>query len=60
MEGDILFYFTYETGEGDATNIESEWINDPLWNNLNVVKSRNAYRVSDAVWNTAGGVIAAK
>lgn len=31
MEGDILFYFTYEPGEGDATKVESEWINDPLW-----------------------------
>lgn len=32
---------------------------DPLWKNLNAVKNGNAYEVSDAVWNTAGGVIAA-
>ena len=59
MEGDILFYFTYEPGEGDATKVEADWINDPLWNNLEVVKSGNAHKVSDAVWNTAGGVVAA-
>jgi iron complex transport system substrate-binding protein len=59
MEGDILFYFTYEPGEGDATKVEEEWVNDPLWNNLEVVKAGKAHKVNDAVWNTAGGVIAA-
>ncbi|CAM2812208.1 iron-siderophore ABC transporter substrate-binding protein [Paenibacillus sediminis] len=59
MEGDMLFYFTYETGNGEGTQLEKEWTNDPLWKNLNVVKSGNAHRVNDAIWNTAGGVIAA-
>lgn len=59
MEGDILFYFTYEPGDGDATKNEDEWLNDPLFKNLEVVKSGNVHKVNDAIWNTAGGVLAA-
>ncbi|MBL0385352.1 iron-siderophore ABC transporter substrate-binding protein [Tumebacillus sp. ITR2] len=59
MEGDIMFYFTYETGNGQATKLEQEWTNDPLFKNLNVVKSGKAYKVDDTIWNTAGGVRAA-
>nr|WP_243734939.1 iron-siderophore ABC transporter substrate-binding protein [Paenibacillus turpanensis] len=59
MDGDILFYFTYETGDGKANQVEQDWINDPLWNNLNVVKAGNVHKVSDTIWNTAGGVLAA-
>lgn len=59
MEGDILFYFTYETGDGKASKMEDEWVKDPLWNNLNVVKNKKAFKVSDTIWNTAGGVKAA-
>ncbi|MGP4081858.1 ABC transporter substrate-binding protein [Pseudalkalibacillus sp. R45] len=59
MEGDILFYFTYETGDKEASKTEEEWTNDKLWKNLDVVKEGNAHRVSDAIWNTAGGVKAA-
>lgn len=59
MEGDILFYFTYEEGDNKATTIEEEWVNDPLFQNLEVVKAGNVHKVSDTIWNTAGGVIAA-
>ncbi|KAA0545299.1 iron-siderophore ABC transporter substrate-binding protein [Bacillus sp. BGMRC 2118] len=59
MEGDILFYFTYDTGDGAATKNEQEWINDPLFKNLEVAKAGNVYKVDDTIWNTAGGVIAA-
>ncbi|PLR85260.1 ABC transporter substrate-binding protein [Bacillus sp. V33-4] len=60
MDGDILFYFTYAPkGDQAALDTAKEWTNDPLWKNLNAVKSGNAYEVSDAIWNTAGGVIAA-
>ena len=59
MEGDVLFYFTYEQGKGEATKLEQEWINDPLFKNLNVVKAGKAFKVDDAIWNTAGGVKAA-
>jgi iron complex transport system substrate-binding protein len=59
MEGDILFYFTYEEGDNKATTVEDEWINDPLFQNLEVVKAGNVHKVSDTIWNTAGGVLAA-
>lgn len=59
MDGDILFYFTYETGNGKGNEMEKEWTNDKLWKNLDVVKKGNAHKVDDVIWNTAGGVLAA-
>lgn len=59
MEGDRLFYFVYETGEGDALSAEAGWMDEPLWRALDVVEAGRVHRVDDAVWNTAGGVIAA-
>ncbi|WEK02922.1 MAG: iron-siderophore ABC transporter substrate-binding protein [Candidatus Devosia phytovorans] len=59
FDGDRLFYFVYETGDGAAQTQASDWTSDPLWQNLPVVKAGKAYAVDDAVWNTAGGIIAA-
>jgi len=59
MEGDRLFYFVYETGDGAADKQASEWLDEPLWQNLEVVKAGKSYPVDDAIWNTAGGYIAA-
>ncbi|MGJ7920147.1 ABC transporter substrate-binding protein [Neobacillus sp. LXY-4] len=59
MDGDILFYFTYDTGDGGATQLEKEWTEDPLFKNLEVSKQGNVHKVDDTTWNTAGGVIAA-
>ncbi|MFS0875238.1 ABC transporter substrate-binding protein [Solibacillus isronensis] len=61
MDGDLLFYFTYlPTGDDSASATEAEWTADPLWQNLNAVKNGKAISVSDAVWNTAGGILAAQ
>lgn len=60
MDGDVLFYFTYAPqGDQAALDTAKEWTNDPLWKNLSAVKSGNVHEVGDAVWNTAGGVLAA-
>jgi iron complex transport system substrate-binding protein len=59
MDGDVLFYFTYETGDGEASKLANEWIEDPLFQNLKVAQEGNVHEVSDTIWNTAGGVIAA-
>ncbi len=59
MDGDVLFYFTYETGDNEATKLTNDWIEDPLFKNLNVAKSGNVSQVNDITWNTAGGVLAA-
>ena len=59
FEGDRLFYFTYEIGNGEGDTQAQDWLADPLWNNLAVVKAGKVHPVSDAIWNTAGGYIAA-
>jgi iron complex transport system substrate-binding protein len=61
MNGDVVFYFTY-TGEGDnqsPDSVTNPWINHPLWQQLDVVQSGNAYPISDVVWTMAGGIQAA-
>ena len=58
-DGDVMFYFTYEIGDGKGMAREEEWLNDPLFKSLNVVKNNKAYRVDDTIWNTAGGIKAA-
>lgn len=60
MDGDIMFYFTYETGDNEATKLEDEWVNDPLFQNLEVAKAGKVFKVNDVIWNTAGGYIAAE
>lgn len=59
FNGDRLFYFVYETGDGAAQQQANDWTSDPLWKELPVVKAGKAYPVDDAIWNTAGGYIAA-
>lgn len=58
-DGQVMFYFTYETGNGEGSAREKEWVEDPLFKSLSAVKNNKAYRVDDAIWNTAGGVRAA-
>ena len=58
-DGQVMFYFTYETGNGEGSAREKEWLEDPMFMNLNAVKNGKAYKVDDAIWNTAGGVKAA-
>ena len=58
FEGDRLVYFTYETGNGEGSTQAEDWLADPLWQNLEVVKAGKVHDVSDAIWNTAGGIIA--
>ncbi|HEX7065900.1 MAG TPA: ABC transporter substrate-binding protein [Bacillales bacterium] len=59
MDGDILFYYTYAPEGDKAAKVRKEWTNSQLWQNLDVVQAGKAYGVSDAIWNTAGGVLAA-
>lgn len=59
MDGDILFYFTYETGDGAASELEKEWLEDPIFKNLEVAQKGEVHKVDDVIWNTAGGVKAA-
>ncbi|MDF2840258.1 MAG: lipoprotein [Clostridia bacterium] len=58
-DGQVMFYFTYETGNGEGSAREKEWLEDPMFKTLDVVKNNKVYKVDDAIWNTAGGVKAA-
>lgn len=60
MDGDRIFYFTYESGDGKGTALEEDVLSDPLWQSLSAVEASRIHQVSDAIWNTAGGIIAAK
>ncbi len=59
LDGDRLLHFSYETGDGGAINEAETWMASPLWLGLNVVQAGHVHGVSDAVWATAGGVMAA-
>lgn len=59
FEGDRLFYLVYDTGDGKTAAAAADWTSDALWKNLAVVKANKVGVVSDAVWNTAGGILAA-
>lgn len=59
MDGDRLFYLTYEPGDGEATELAKEVLADPLWETLGAVKAEKVHAVDDSIWNAAGGVLAA-
>ncbi|WP_068310090.1 ABC transporter substrate-binding protein [Polycladidibacter hongkongensis] len=60
MDGDRIFYFTYDNGNGDGNALREDVLADPLWQSLSAVKAGRVHAVSDAIWNTAGGVLAAR
>lgn len=60
MDGDRIFHFTWETGDGAGEALAQDVLNDPLWQSLPAVQAGKVHAVSDAVWNTAGGVLAAQ
>nr|WP_223275606.1 iron-siderophore ABC transporter substrate-binding protein [Paenibacillus elgii] len=59
MDGDILFYYVWDNDKKEASAVEKDWTSDPLWKNLNVVKNNRVVKVSDDIWNSSGGIIAA-
>ncbi|SFQ23042.1 ABC transporter substrate-binding protein [Tranquillimonas alkanivorans] len=60
MDGDRIFHFTYDTGDGEGAALAEEVLDDPLWQSLSAVQDGRVHAVDDAVWNTAGGVLAAR
>lgn len=57
---DVIFHFTYEDGSGSATEWERSWTDAAGWRALPAVQAGRAFRVDDGVWNTAGGILAAR
>ncbi len=60
MDGDRIFHFTYDTGDGAGVALAEDVLSDPLWQSLSAVEAGRLHAVSDAIWNTAGGVLAAR
>lgn len=60
LEADQILHFTYETGDGLANDEARSWMQEPLWLNLQAAKDGHVHAVSDAVWATAGGLMAAE
>lgn len=60
MDGDRIVHFTYDTGDGEGRAAAEDALADPLWQSLSAVKEGRVHAVDDAVWNTAGGVLAAR
>lgn len=62
MDGDYLFYFTSDK-DGDKNNegntLAKEWIEDPLFKQLQASKDNKVFQVDELIWNTAGGIVAA-
>ncbi|MDG4657348.1 iron-siderophore ABC transporter substrate-binding protein [Ectobacillus antri] len=60
MDGDIMFYFNadYDETKG-GTKKQQEWMNHPLYKELNVAKINNAHQVDEVIWNLSGGIKAA-
>ncbi|UYN98986.1 MAG: iron-siderophore ABC transporter substrate-binding protein [Devosia sp.] len=59
LDADHLLHFSYETGDGGATKEAETWMASPLWQSLEAVQSGHVHAVSDTVWATAGGIMAA-
>lgn len=59
MDGDRIFYFTWDSGDGEGLAARDDALADPLWQSLSAVQAGKVHEVSDPIWNTAGGIIAA-
>jgi len=59
MDGDRIFHFTWDAGDGEGLAARDDALADPLWQSLSAVQSDKVTEVSDPVWNTAGGILAA-
>lgn len=58
-DGDVLFYWVSDYEDKAAAAYKDEWINDPLWKNLSVVKNNKVFQVNEVIWNTGGGILTA-
>lgn len=59
MEGDRIFYFSNDLNAQESVDNLNDWLNDPLWQSLEAVRSGKAQRVSEVVWNSGGGIYCA-
>ncbi|MED4585743.1 ABC transporter substrate-binding protein [Brevibacillus choshinensis] len=58
-DGDVLFYWVSDYDDKAAAANRDEWVNDPIWKNLSVVKNNQVFQVDEVIWNTGGGLSSA-
>lgn len=59
MDGDIIFYMTFDPEDDKSNKQVKKWTQHPLWNSLKASKNKQVYQVNDVYWNTGGGIQAA-
>jgi len=59
MDGDIIFYMTFNPQNSRSKELAQKWITHPLWSSLNASKNNQVYQVNDVYWNTGAGIQAA-
>jgi len=57
---DAILFFTWDEGDGRALERERTWTTSAAWRALPAVAAERAFRVDDGVWNSAGGILAAR
>jgi iron complex transport system substrate-binding protein len=61
MDADVMFYWIGDyAGDGSAKKYTEEWMNDPLYQQLNVAKNKKAFEVDEVIWNVGGGILSAE
>ncbi|QQM32448.1 iron-siderophore ABC transporter substrate-binding protein [Martelella lutilitoris] len=60
MDGDRIFWLTYDRGDGKGEEAAAAFLSDPLWARLPAVRDGRVSEVDDGVWATAGGWFAAQ
>ncbi|WP_222427284.1 ABC transporter substrate-binding protein [Hyella patelloides] len=59
IDGDIIFYMTFDPQDNRSTKMADKWLEHPLWNSLKASKDNQVYQVNDIYWNTGAGIKAA-
>ena len=59
LDGDIIFYMTFDPKSSESNEQTQKWLENPLWQSLQAAKDKQVYQVDDVYWNTGGGIQAA-
>ena len=59
MDGDRIFYFAPDDDNAESLANLEEWLNDPLFLQLEASKAGKVARVGELAWNLGGGIYSA-
>lgn len=59
IDGDIIFYMTFDPQNDESNKQVEKWTQNPLWQSLTASKNNQVYQVNDVYWNTGAGIQAA-